>query len=147
MKISWGYGLMTAFIIFSLLMFTLVYGSVRTRVNMVSDKYYEDELQYQQVLDKARNATKSGYNVKLEQGTNSLNITFPKVLMHEEIKGKISFYNSADSHNDKAFSLKIDSSGRQMLEVVSWPPGNYQAKIDWNYKGTEYYSEENLVIK
>ena len=74
-KMNWGKGLIGVFCLFALGMGTLAYKASSTKLDLVSNEYYKDELRYQDKIDGMNNASKiSVYdtltNVKTElQGT------------------------------------------------------------------------------
>jgi hypothetical protein len=147
MKINWGYGLLITFILFGTLIFSLVYGSMKTRVDLVSDQYYKDELRYQEKLDKANNAIKLNTQLSVTQDENGVLLSFPKETLNNTLNGKIQIYCIADSRLDKELSVKTDDSGFQRVERNNFLPGKYALKIDWTSSGTEYYTEKTIFIR
>jgi hypothetical protein len=89
MTLNWGHKITLAFSAFVLLMFTLVYKSMKTDFQLVTKEYYKDELAYQQVIDGTNRANKLKGNVQVAQTKDGLSIQLPA-----EMKGKTSVVTS-----------------------------------------------------
>ena len=63
MKWNWGTGIAITLVLFIGLMSFMVFKSTQQRFDLVSENYYEEELNYQEVIDQKRNSS----NVSLNQ--------------------------------------------------------------------------------
>ena len=145
---NWGTKIVISFVCFVGLLVTLVYVSVSTDFYLVSDNYYEQELAYEDQIQRMKNvnglAEKPDFKLLRNEGKAELR--FPVSVMQAMEEGSISFFRSADARLDKKFDLVFDESGVQVFDIKKLASGAWKVKIEWKSKGTEYYQELNIVI-
>jgi hypothetical protein len=146
MKLTWGHKLIFVFIIFGSMMTYMVYRSFGTRVDMVSNQYYEDELEYQQLIDGAQevNNKRSALNLSLDGRLVMVRSTDTST--GNSIKGTAWFYCISDSRKDKKIQLGVQENNSALGEVLL-QEGNYIAKLRWATENGNFYSEEKFKVK
>lgn len=147
MKLSWGHGLILAFITFGAMIIYLVYGSMKTNYDLVSKEYYKDELAYQSVIDGTQRANRLSSTVKLIQEKDSLVVRFPEEMKNGAIKGTLWLYYAPDARRDRKLPLEINGRNELKFGSSTFFPGNYTAKISWESEGQQYYSEQFIQIQ
>jgi hypothetical protein len=146
MRISWGYSILISISAFVLMMGYLAYRSVNTHYELVSEKYYHDELEYQNVIDAGKNALTLSRTLQLEFAENTLNVLFPVEMQSASLTGTIYFYCPTAAQKDRRFTIDINKGGRQSIPLNKLLSGSYTVKTDWNYEGRHYYTEQNILI-
>jgi hypothetical protein len=142
---NWGYKLMFAFCAFALLIGTLVYKSMHTKFDLVSQEYYKDELHYQDRIESINNANKLS-NANVTQDAASVIITMPKEMQGEKLKGEAWFYCKTDAAKDIKIQLSPSEEGVQVIDKKRLSKGNYQVKLDWKDSKESYYIEKDIII-
>lgn len=140
---SWGNRILLVIIVFVVLMGYLVYNSVNTRYELVSNEYYKDELNFQQVIDGSKKAQELSSPASLTNSTDLVTLQLPAEMKGLNVKGDLHFYCPTDQTKDVRFPLSIDTSAKQVIGLDKILPGNYQVKISWEANGTFYYAEQN----
>lgn len=143
---SWGTKLTLVFISFVGLMATLVYKSFNTHFDLVTKDYYGEELRYQEVIDGKANAEAMEEQIAVAQATSDVVISFPASLNQEEIKGEVWLYFPNNAKFDQRIPLQLQN-GIQKIPVALLSSGNYEARVQWIYKGKPYYKIQQLVIQ
>ncbi|MFT6828423.1 MAG: hypothetical protein ACJAZV_001716 [Roseivirga sp.] len=145
---NWGHKIIVAYICFIGMIFTLVYISVNTDFYLVADNYYEQELAYEDQIQRIKNV-----NGLSEQPTFDLNrsevsaeLTFPSSIIESMKEGSVSFVRASNANLDQSFPLKLDENGKQKIDLKSFTTGAWKIKIEWKSAGREFYKEINIVI-
>jgi len=145
---NWGTKIVISFVCFIALLVTMVYVSVSTDFYLVADNYYEQELEYEDQIQRMRNvnalAEKPDFKLIRNEGKGEL--TFPLALRDGMQEGKLSFFRPANARLDKAFDLAFDENGVQVFDMKGLATGAWRVKIQWKAKGKEYYKEVDIVI-
>ena len=116
MKINWGTGIVLAFVAFiSFIMYFIINMNVQDKYDhdLVTDSYYEQELQYQSEIDKQRNAQKLVENISVIQTDLGVEIIFPETFDIQNIKGKVFLYRPSNKQFD--FEIPISLSNHTLL--------------------------------
>ncbi|MEM6719314.1 MAG: FixH family protein [Bacteroidota bacterium] len=146
MKINWGTGIVIAFIAFiSFIMYFVVNMNVQEKYDhdLVTDQYYEEELQYQSNIDKERNAKKLAEDVRLKQTTEGIEIQFPTAVDNTKITGKVFLYRPSNRQFD--FEIPISLSHHTLLIPNNrLLGGRWNIKVDWSDGKTEYLFKEEI---
>ncbi|WP_298509004.1 FixH family protein [uncultured Kordia sp.] len=146
MKINWGTGIVIAFIAFiSFIMYFIVNMNVQSKYDhdLVTDSYYEEELQYQSSIDKQRNAQKLTENIRLTHTNSGIQIKFPSAFDIQKIKGNVFLYRPSNKQFD--FEIPISLSHHTLLIPDNrLLDGRWNIQVDWSYNNTDYLFKEEI---
>lgn len=145
MKINWGFGIFAAYAVFMIIVLGTVAFTTTVDVDLVADDYYEQELKYQNEIDKKDRTDKLSEQVNINIDSEYLTIIFPKAYA-SDITGKINFYRPSDKKLDFALDIKSDTSGQQFIPTNKLAKGLWKVKVDWLHSGKEYLNKKNIVI-
>lgn len=143
---NWGYRIVIAFSLFAAGILTLVIKSMNTKIDMVTQNYYAEELRYQQVIDGRRNVLALSSPVKITQPAHAVEMVFPREMWGRQLNGRVVFYRPSDAGKDMAFPLQLDGEGRLVLGRERFSKGSYRIKLQWQAGGHTYYQEEQIYI-
>ena len=146
MKISWGTGIVLAFIGFiSFIMYFIVTMNINDKYNhdLVSEDYYGDELIYQKDIDKLQNSETLESNIGYEKTADGLLIKFPETLDYNEIKGTLFLYRPSNKQLDFDTAISLSNSNL-LIPDKRLVDGRWNIKIDWQYKGKSYLYKESI---
>lgn len=146
MKFNWGHGIALFYGIFAVSMVMIVIRSTHYDHTLVTDKYYEQDLQYQEHYEKLANSQQDGRALKVwkDQDTHSISIQFPEGL--EDIAGKVTFYRPVNSSEDFSVPFELDEDKVLVYDTEKLHPGLWTIKVDWQSGSTPYYQEVNISI-
>ena len=113
MKLNWGTGIILAFIGFiSFIMYFIVTMNVNSKYDhdLVSEKYYAEELEYQGDINKLKNANLLSENITYKNTKEGIIIQFPSNIDVQKITGKVFLYRPSNKQ------LDFETFGRWSLE-------------------------------
>ncbi|SEQ56670.1 FixH protein [Hyunsoonleella jejuensis] len=147
MKISWGTGIVLAFVGFiAFIMYFIVSMNVDDKYDhdLVSEDYYGEELKYQKDIDKLKNAKSLVTNISHERTEDGLKINFPEDIDYKEITGKMFLYRPSNKQLDFETAISL-SNPYLLIPDKRLVDGRWNIKIDWQYKGKSYLFKESIV--
>ena len=146
MKLNWGHGIALFYGIFAISMIALVLRSTHYDHTLVTEKYYEQDLQYQKHYEKLANSQKLAHPVQVseDRGLGALSIQFPEGL--QDVHGKVTFYRPANDTEDFTVSFELDQNLKLEYDTKSLQPGLWTIQIDWLAGDVPYYQEVNIAI-
>jgi len=147
MKLNWGTGIAIFYSCFVLVMIFMVIKSAQNQSHLVQEHYYQKDLNYESFRQKRQNATNMSEQVKINftASQKAIQITFPDQMIGAT--GKVSLYRPSNKFLDKSFDLELNEQSSMSIPVPKeMAKGLWKVKVDWNSKGKQYYSEENLVL-
>jgi hypothetical protein len=140
---DWGKGITLTLIVFGVIMISMVTICVKQDdLHLVTQNYYEDEIKYQDQIDKMINASHLDYEVLVYD--NQLKI----VDLHLPVgsKGIMHLFRPSDARLDQKISFDITDPSVNSVDVKSLKPGYWRIKLTWVENGVGYYKEEKINI-
>lgn len=144
MKFNWGVGVFVLYSSFVILILFLVFKSVNTKVDLVTEDYYQQELKYQDKIDQKRNAADLELGLKHEVSGTTIFLAFPPD--HQLAKGTVMVYRPSNKVYDKTFDIKLDENSKMIIAMEKSPIGLYKLKINWSNNSIDYYVEEDIYL-
>lgn len=142
---NWGHGISIFIACFVSFMLFLVVKSHQQNIDLVTEDYYAQELQYQQQMKKIQNEKGLEKGVKVTATSGRLALSFP--ILAEAINGEVQIYRPSDARFDLLSSLDLDEQNKQQIATADLPPGFYRIKINWKAGSNEYYTEEAIHLR
>ncbi len=147
MKMNWGSWIVVCFVLFAIGTLTLVYISISTSVDLVTDDYYEKELRYQDHIELVKSTNALEQTIELDYTTTSLVFKYPVIGSSDNYSGSVHFFRPSDKRGDFIREIKIDSAYSQEFPNAIFAKGFWRAKISWNAGDRQYYSELPIIIR
>lgn len=140
---DWGKGILLSIIGFVVLIMTMVVISVRMDgIELVTENYYEAEINYQDRIDEESSAMRLDRNVITYRTTaKNLELDLP-----EGTSGKIQLFRPSDSSLDREILLDVIESGNTIVSLNDLKPGYWKIQLSWTEKGKNYYEEKKITI-
>lgn len=143
---NWGKSIVLVFIIFAGIIITMVTISMRQEVNLVEKNYYEEEIAYQDQIDRIENFEKLEEKPSIKHAGGILTISFPSLLYSSVDNGSIQLYRPSTSTKDKKYKIALDQSGVQNIPISSLEKGLWKIKLRWVSADKEYFTSQSIVI-
>ncbi|WP_397446224.1 FixH family protein [Polaribacter sp. R77954] len=147
MKFNWGTGIAIAIIGFiSFIMYFVITMSTDNTYShdLVTDKYYQAELNYQEEINAEKNANALKEKVKIERNEKGIKINLPNNFASKKIQGKVFLYRPSNKQLD--FEMPISTSKPYLLVPEQrLLDGRWNIKILWAYKNTNYLVKQELI--
>ena len=143
---NWGWKIAILYGGFVTMMITLVVLSSQQDIPLVTEDYYEKDLQYETQMHRIANSKtlKEDVNVKYDAATQKIKVQFPKEI--KDIEGEILCFRPSQEGID--FTINIEdleekSTAFGTSEMLS---GKWKIKITWEGDGEIYYKEAIIFI-
>ena len=144
---NWGTGILIGIIIFVVISVTITVLFMNQDVNLVTDKYYENSLKYQDEIDKQSRTNALNDEVKINFDGQVINLLFPEDYQNKSISGEIYFYRPSNPNLDFILPLLLTESGSQIIPTQRLEKGFWRLKLNWTMNGDGYYNERAITIE
>jgi len=142
----WPYGIVLAFLIFCGFMIGFAVYSTNSKTELVAEDYYDQEIQYQQVID-GKNRMKSLANApELTVDAQQVTVALPEAL-HTADSGHVRFYRPSNENFDYRVDLTDFEAGQLALTADKFVSGPYQVVLQFYIAGALYFHEERITIE
>lgn len=146
---TWGHGIVLAlasFMIFILSMLFL-FPNGQKNSEMVTDHYYEEELEYQSVIDAKKRADSLVEKPAFFQDATGMRIKFPKE--YSTAASDINFVlNRSDDQNlDIKKAIQLDANQSFLIPANVLVKGNYTLRLNWNIAKKDYRLDYDVIWK
>ena len=146
MKWNWGTGIALFYTLFAGTLIFQVIKSTQYDNSLVSEKYYADDLAYQQHYDKLVNNMQLSEELKIHNKIQleQIALQFPKEL--EKVNGEIHFFCPSNSSLDFKIPIQTEETKTQNISTKGLKRGLWRVKVDYASKGINYFKEEVINI-
>lgn len=146
MKMNWGKGIAAAYISFAVLVLGFVTYFMTQDVELVTHKYYDEEIKYQDQIEKIKRTNDLAEKPAIEIEQLSLKLSFPKSILNNSLDGTINFYRPADKGKDFSVQIDLDKDGVQLINSSRLIRGLWKVQLNWKLNGLDYYSEQIINL-
>jgi len=140
---DWGKGILLTIIGFVALIITMVVISVRMDgIELVTENYYEEEIKFQDQIDKENSA------LTLDRKVISYDATSKTVLLDlpNGATGKLQLFRPSDSTLDKVLNFTAAEEGKTAIPVDNLKSGYWKFQLNWTEGGKDYYEEKKIDL-
>ncbi len=141
---NWGKWIIVSFVLFAAFIGILVVICVRQDISLVSKNYYQEELAYQQQIDRMNNTARLGEKPTIAITGQTLEIQFSQFNNLES--GEVKVFRPSDLRFDKQFILHTSTETTRRFDISSFPKGMYRVKMCWSMKDKKYYVEQVIIL-
>lgn len=126
------------------MIFTFPTGSENS--DLVSDNYYEEELEYQKIIDAKENAAALRQVPMYKATPNGIEITFPEDVNPKENKVNFVLFRTEDSNLDVKKEITLSNHQFIIPKQVIYK-GSYTLKLKWTENKKPYQVDYDIVWK
>ena len=148
-KFNWGTGIVigiVCFMVFILQYVIRVQLDARYDNELVTENYYQKEVEVNSNRIKQEKAGELGAELKVETSDKGIEVFFPKDFNYEKIQGEISLYRPSNQDLDQTFPLKM-SSNYLLIPKSRLVDGRWDITLNFDYEGNEYQVQKTLILK
>lgn len=144
---NWGKGIALSFVVFAGIVITMVTIAMKQDVNLVAPNYYEEEIAYQDQIDRISNFESLAIKPEIMKVGDQIEVTFPQEIAASILEGEILFFRPSDRNKDVKAILKLNDSLKMYFSVKQFSKGLWKTKLRWKSSGDiEYFTEKRIVI-
>jgi len=144
----WPWAIVLTFVLFISGTVSLVVMACSQKVELVSQNYYEQELQFQGQLDRMNRASQLTAPAKISYDPvrKLIAISLPPEHQGRNVTGCIDLYRPSAAGQDRRLALQTDAHGSQNLDATQFGIGLWKLRLSWQVDGREYFHEQQVVI-
>jgi len=143
----WPAVIITWFVVFISGIIAFVIFAQRNRMELVGDDYYDQEIRFQQQMDRVSRTRpfQSDVSINYEAGPRRITVILPPEQARKKPVGRIRFYRPSDSTLDRSVDLSIPENGRQILDASDLRSGLWKIRLAWTVDGEEFSTDQSIV--
>ncbi|HVY71084.1 MAG TPA: FixH family protein [Verrucomicrobiae bacterium] len=144
----WPVAITTYFIGFAIFTVTAVISLSRHKMDLVRGDYYEEEIRYQQQLDRI-NRTRpvlEPTTITYDAARQVITFALPKSQLGNRVSGRLRLYRPSNEKLDREIKLEIGDDGSQRLDASQLQPGLWKVRVYWSAGGQDYYLADSIVV-
>lgn len=128
------------------MMITLVVLSSQQDIPLVTEDYYEKDLQYETQMHRIANSKtlKEDVNVKYDAAAQEIKVQFPKEI--KDIEGEILCFRPSQEGIDFTINIEDLEENSTAFGTSEMLSGKWKIKITWEGDGEIYYKEAIIFI-
>lgn len=145
----WPVAIILTFVLFVSGTIGLIVMAASQRADLVSKNYYEQELKYQDQVDRLEHTRQLSAPAKIayDAGRRRIGITLPPEHASQSITGRIQLYRPSEADLDRQLKLQTDTQGRQWVDASDLQPGLWKLRLVWAVGNREFSTDQPVVIK
>lgn len=114
---------------------------------MVTDKYYEEELLYQSVIDAKKRADLLEEKPAYSQSVEGIKLTFPEGIDNSNSVVSFVLNRSDDQNLDVKKTVKLDANRAFVIPASVLKNGNYTLRLHWIKDKIDYRLDYDVIWK
>ncbi len=148
-KFTWGHGIALALLSFIgfILYLIFIFPIGKQDSELVSENYYEDELDYQKVIDAKKNAEALSQKPFFAQLPYGIRIAFPEEIIDANTQVHFELYSTNDKTKDKKGETSLDTNNSFLVPKELLTLGSYTLKVRWIKGGKDYQVDYDVQWK
>lgn len=146
MKVNWGTGIAITLVLFVGLMSFMVYKTSQQRYDLVSENYYEEELQYQEIIDQKRNSKSLIGKAKIVRTEKDFILELPSDFEGKSKNFSALMYCEKDARLDFNWEEKSTVENTSRIPFTKFKDGRWIAKVKLHCDGIDYYFEPEIIL-
>ncbi|GAB4044124.1 FixH family protein [Spirosoma jeollabukense] len=137
---NWGKSIVLVFILFAGFIGTMVFLMTRQHIDLVRDDYYQDEIAYQQHIDRLARTARlpQAPSLRIDSVRQELDLRMPVGWQ----QGTLTFYRPSNRQEDQRIIL---SPGQQRVSTARLGKGLWRAQLNWSAGGQSYFHEQTFT--
>ena len=144
---NWGHKRTIVIIVFLIVMLGMVLYVSMQRNEMIDDNYYQNEMEYQQIIDAKQNLLNVSTNNLVNQTFLEVVITLPPGTFEKLESGNIELLRKDSKGKDVQLTIVPNGSNRRTIPKTSLLKGMYKSRIKWKNDGKAFYKEESVFVE
>ncbi len=143
---NWGVGIALFYGLFMVAMVAVVLRTTQFDHALVSEKYYADDLRYQEHYDKLLNTRglKAKPEIEFNDDRSGIRLAFPPEL--GEVEGEVTFFRPSNQSSDFQVPLTLGENRLLFIPTQDLDPGLWKVQLDWSADDKAYYLEKVIVL-
>lgn len=134
---------MVLFIAFIMYMVITMMTDDRYNHDLVTEEYYQKDLEYQQEIDAEENASEISGKITTTKVEDGLLLSFPEEMMKSATEGQIALYRPSNQQLDFQLPLQLNDS-KMLIPQDKLLAGRWDIRVSWKMEGKPYLYKESI---
>ena len=134
---NWGVGIALVYTFFVIGMLTLVFLSKSQKIDLVTENYYQQELEFQDEINAKQRVADESCLPQIALVSQGCNVYIPGA-KGDEISGELLAYCPSNKKGDCTIVLPATTKGGWTLDLTPLKSTRYLFKMHWTKKGKLY---------
>ena len=141
---NWGKSIVLFMLLFMAFILSMVYVAFTKNADLVSEDYYENELNYDKTKQEKVNYVALNSEIEIFKKPDAIEFVFPEKIA-KNVQGTITFFRPDQKKLDRDIELSINENHKQRLDYDNFVEGFYDIIIRWKDKNNvAYYFESSI---
>jgi hypothetical protein len=145
MKLNFGHKIAIVYSIFAIGMVSMLVMSMQFDHELVTEDYYENELNYQGRIDAFHNMETAPFKVSITQNAGSIYVAFDGLSANQQAVGSLSLYKPDRSDQDEEYVLLLDEN-KKMEIFPKATRGRIKVQLRFKVDNKDYFVQRDLLI-
>lgn len=145
MKFNFGYKIAIVYTLFALGMVGILVMSMQFDHELVTENYYENELNYQGRKDAFHNMETAPFKVFITQMDGEVLVSFDGLTANQQASGTLSFYKPDKADYDEEHPIQLNADGRMRVAPKA-PQGRLKVALRFTVDKTDYYVHKEIIL-
>lgn len=142
----WPYAIMIWMALFAAGIFSFIVVAQRNHVDLVGPDYYDQEIKFQQQIDRVANTRAVQREVSIRYAAGEIDIALPAEHARRNLTGTVQLYRPSDASLDQNVPLAVGETGGQKIDAKTLRPGLWKVRVTWKVGAEEYYFAQSVVV-
>jgi hypothetical protein len=142
----WPYAIMIWMALFAAGIFSFIVVAQRNHVDLVGPDYYDQEIKFQQQIDRVANTRTVQREVSIRYAAGEIDIALPAEHVRRNLAGTVQLYRPSDASLDQNVPLAVGETGGQKIDAKTLRPGLWKVRVTWKVGAEEYYFAQSIII-
>ncbi|MEJ8756664.1 FixH family protein [Pontibacter sp. H259] len=144
----WPYMIVIAMVCFMGYIAMFVYKAMQQDVGLVSKDYYQQEIKYQDQIERVRRTQALG-DVMLDYKAENqaILLQMPVTYQDKTLNGTITLFRPSNDQLDKQFPLQLGRDQSQLIETQDLETGLWKVRVSFTDDKEDFYTEKTIEIK
>ncbi|MFD2999519.1 FixH family protein [Pontibacter toksunensis] len=144
----WPYAIVVAMVLFMGYIAMFVYKAINQDVDLVSRNYYEQEIAYQEHIDKVGRTKAVGeVTINYQPENQAILLQLPETLAGQRISGSVNLFRPSDEGLDQEVPLQLGRDLSQLIETNELEKGLWKVRVNFSAGDETYYTEDTIQLK
>lgn len=140
-KFNWGWRIALVYSLFVVGTLGMVAIAMSTKVDLVSDNYYQNAVNYQQSIDRQSNAQSAIVETRQENQILVIGLT------QRIDRGTITMFRPSSTTEDFTTAMKLDNHNEQFLDISNLNRGLWIVKMEWSADGKNFQQDKRFFLR
>ena len=142
---NFGGKIVILYLSFVALILTLVFNCYSMDVDLVSDDYYAQEINFQQKINATNNEKDLKSSITHNIQDKSITLTIDSALLSKDFNGTVNFFRPSDSKKDVRLKMNFVNN-EQVIDTKQLIRGAYKLQLTWTSNQKNYFKEDVIFI-